>query len=74
MHLTTVNCGATPWERWYDFYGDVLDPLMSIGAEIEVDLQLIAEAEQEQEIASSLIERLRDSLVKYDEDAQLEAR
>ncbi len=60
-----------PWERWYDFYGDVLDPLMSIGAEIEIDLQLTAEAEHE--MGSNLIERLRDSLGKYDEGAELDA-
>jgi hypothetical protein len=60
-----------PWERWYDFYGDVLDPLMSIGAEILIDLQLTAEAEQE--MGKSLLERLRDSLEKYDENSTLDA-
>jgi predicted AAA+ superfamily ATPase len=60
-----------PWERWYDFYSDVLDPLMSVGAEIEIELELTARAEHE--IGSSLIERLTDSLSKYDEDAELDA-
>jgi predicted AAA+ superfamily ATPase len=60
-----------PWEKWYDFYSDVLDPLMSVGAEISVHVRLNAEAEQD--LDSDLIERLHDSVQRYDEDAEVEA-
>lgn len=59
-----------PWENWYEFYSDVLDPLMSRGAEIDIRLKLKASLEEEFE--SDLIERLQDSLRKYDEDAEIE--
>ncbi len=58
-----------PWERWYDFYGDILDPLMSLGSEIDIALQLSAEADRD--IGTSILERLRDALSKYDDDAEL---
>jgi hypothetical protein len=60
-----------PWENWYDFYSDVLDPLMSAGAEIDVRLELKARAEQE--LGADLVERLRDGLRRYDEDAEVDA-
>jgi hypothetical protein len=59
-----------PWEQWYAFYDDVIDPLMSVGAEIAVRLNLSAEADQE--LGSDLIERLRDSVRQYDEDAEVD--
>jgi hypothetical protein len=58
-----------PWEQWYNFYGDVLDPLMNAGAEIDVRLELTARADRE--LDGTLIERLRDSLSRYDEDAEV---
>jgi hypothetical protein len=58
-----------PWEKWYEFYSDVLDPLMSAGAEIDVRLEL--EARVEQELGGDIVERLRDSLRKHDEEAEL---
>jgi hypothetical protein len=61
-----------PWENWYDFYSDVLDPLMSAGAEIDVHLELQACAEQE--LGADLVERLRDSLSRYDKDAEVDAQ
>jgi hypothetical protein len=60
-----------PWEQWYQFYNDVIDPLMSVGADIAVRLNLSAEADQE--LGSELIERLRDSVRQYDEDAEVDA-
>jgi hypothetical protein len=60
-----------PWEQWYQFYNDIIDPLMSVGAEIKVQLQLTAKAEQA--LGSDLLERLRDSVQGYDEDAEVEA-
>ncbi len=60
-----------PWEKWYDFYSDVLDPLMSAGAEIDVQLEL--EAHADRELGGDLVERLRDSLGQYDEDAEVDA-
>jgi len=59
-----------PWEQWYQFYNDVIDPLMSVGAEIAVHLRLTAEADQE--MGSDLVERLRDSVQRYDEAAELD--
>ena len=59
------------WEKLYDFHSNVLDPLMSAGAEIEIRLQLSAQAERE--LGSGLIERLRESLKKYDEEAELDS-
>jgi hypothetical protein len=60
-----------PWEQWYQFYNDVIDPLMSVGADIAVHLNLSAKADQE--LGSDLIERLRDSVQQYDEDAEVDA-
>jgi hypothetical protein len=57
-------------KKWYDFYNDALDPLTSAGAEIDIRLEL--EASAEQELGADLAERLRDSLRKYDEDAELD--
>jgi hypothetical protein len=59
-----------PWEKWYDFYSDALDPLMSVGAEIEIRLEL--EASTEQELGPDVVDRIADSLQRYDEDAELE--
>jgi hypothetical protein len=64
-----IGIGA-PRKKWYDFYSDVLDPLTSAGAEIDICLEL--EARAEQELGADLVERLRDSLRKYDEDAELD--
>lgn len=61
-----------PWEKWYDFYGDSIDPLMSIGAEIEISLRLAALSEDE--FPSEVIERLRDSLGRYDQEGEVEIK
>jgi hypothetical protein len=59
-----------PWERWYEFYNDVLDPLMSVGAEITVYVRLTAEAARA--LDQALLERLRDGVQQYDEDGEVE--
>jgi hypothetical protein len=59
-----------PWEQWIEFYNDVLDPLMSVGAEITVRVQLTAKAESA--LGQGLLERLRDGVQQYDKEGEVE--
>jgi hypothetical protein len=60
-----------PRKKWYDFYSDALDPVMSAGSEIDIRLEL--EVCVEQELGGDPVEHLRDSLRKYGKDAKLDA-
>ncbi len=73
-HYRTVHI-QTPvqWEHWFDFYNEVIDPLVSEGAELDIHVTLHAHSDEgidintvELRIRESLMQRGLDALIEVD--------
>jgi hypothetical protein len=62
-----------PWEHWGDIYNEVIEPLAKEGAEIVVDVNIVAKAEGA--IRENTVEfGIKESLSQRGIDAEVETR
>lgn len=62
-----------PWEQWGDFYNEVIEPLANEGADIRVDVNIVAKGDAA--IRENTIEfGMRESLFQRSIDAQVDTR
>jgi hypothetical protein len=62
-----------PWEHWPDVYNEVIEPLANEGADILVDVNIVAKAEGA--IREDTVEfGIKESLSQRGIDAQVETR
>lgn len=59
-------------EDWLNFYRDVVEPLVSSGAKIDLSLHLAATVDRGR--SSQLVDQVRAALHRHDEKAKLELR
>ena len=62
-----------PWEQWGDFYNEVIEPLANEGADIRVDVSIIAKGDAA--IRENTVEfGIKEALSQRGIDAEVDAR
>ena len=62
-----------PWEQWGDFYNEVIEPLVNEGADIRVDVNIVAKGDSA--IRENTVEfGIKESLSQRGIDAEVDAR
>ncbi len=62
-----------PWEQWGDFYNEVIEPLANEGADIRVDVNIVAKGDAA--IRENTVEfGIKESLSQRGIDAEVETR
>ena len=62
-----------PWEQWGDFYNEVIEPLANEGADIRVDVNIVAKGDAA--IRENTVELgIKEALSQRGIDAEVDAR